>query len=132
MLETCSAIWEDVVEKYMPKPTMEQLKTGIKDYYNRWQFLSCFGSIDGKHCQIKCPPKSDSHYFNYLHYHSIALQGVADADKKFIAVDIGRRGKQNDGGTFIGSAMFRLLEAGKLNVSPLKRCRIPTSFLQMF
>jgi hypothetical protein len=118
VLETCSFIWEELVEEYMPKPTMEQLKTGIKDYYNRWKFPNCFGSIDGKHCQINCPPKSGSHYFNYLHYHSIVPQGVADANKKYIAVDIGGRGKQSDGGTFIGSAVFRRLEAGKLNVLP--------------
>jgi hypothetical protein len=49
--------------------------------------------------------------------HSIVLQGLADADKKFIAVDIGGSGKQSDGGTFIGSALFLLLKAGKLNVT---------------
>lgn len=88
----------------------------ITDYYRRWRFPNCFGSIDGKHCQIKCPPSSGSHFFNYLHYFSIVLQGVADADKKFITIEVGGRGKQSDGGTFAGSTLFKLLEANKFNV----------------
>jgi len=46
------------------------------------------------------------------------LQEVADADKKFITIEVGGRGKQSDGGTFCGSTLFRLLEAGKFNVPP--------------
>jgi hypothetical protein len=114
ILETCSAIWEELVEEFMTKPTREQLKEGVKGCYNRWQFPDFFLYINGKYCHIKCLSKSGSHYFNYLHYHSILLQGVADADKKFVAVDVGGSGQQSNGGTFAGSALFRLLEAQKL------------------
>ncbi|XP_049307352.1 uncharacterized protein LOC105223765 isoform X1 [Bactrocera dorsalis] len=114
--ETCEIIWKELLAEYMPIPTTDRLKTVINDYYRRWKFPNCFGSIDGKHCQIKCPANSGSHYFNYLHYFSVVLQGVADADKKFVTIEMGGRGKQSDDGTFSGSTLFRLLEADTLNV----------------
>ncbi|XP_018800362.1 PREDICTED: uncharacterized protein LOC108975958 [Bactrocera latifrons] len=64
--ETCEIIWKELLEEYMPIPTTDRLKTIINDSYRRWKFPNCFGSIDGKHCQIKCPANSGSNYFNYL------------------------------------------------------------------
>ncbi|XP_055906873.1 uncharacterized protein LOC129942096 [Eupeodes corollae] len=116
--ETSVIIWKELVNEYMPAPTTDHLKTVINDYYTRWKFPNCFGSIDGKHCQIKCPASSGSHYFNYMHYFSIVLQAVADADKKFLTIEVGGRGKQSDGGTFAGSKLFTLLETEKFNVPP--------------
>ncbi|XP_055910749.1 uncharacterized protein LOC129945114 [Eupeodes corollae] len=118
VLETSVIIWEQLVEEYMPIPTTDHLRNVINDYYRRWKFPNCFGSIDGRHCQIQCPANSGSHYFNYLHYFSIVLQAVADADKKFLTIEVGGRGKQSDGGTFSGSTLFKLLEADKFNVPP--------------
>lgn len=118
VLETCTAIWDELRDEFMPQPMTEHLQNAINSYYKRWKFPNCFGSIDGKQCQIKCPPNTGSEYFNYLHYYSIILQAVADADKKFIAIEVGGKGKQSDGGTFIASTLFRLLESGKFNVPP--------------
>lgn len=118
VFETAATIWSKLVEEYMPVPTEEHLQKVISDYYTRWKFPNCFGSIDGKHCQIKCPPNSGSSYFNYLKYFSIVLQGVADADKKFLTIEVGGRGKQSDGGTFIASTLFNLLEAKQFCVPP--------------
>ncbi|XP_049307355.1 uncharacterized protein LOC105223765 isoform X2 [Bactrocera dorsalis] len=89
--ETCEIIWKELLAEYMPIPTTDRLKTVINDYYRRWKFPNCFGSID-------------------------VLQGVADADKKFVTIEMGGRGKQSDDGTFSGSTLFRLLEADTLNV----------------
>ncbi|CAH2003171.1 unnamed protein product [Acanthoscelides obtectus] len=94
VFETCQIIWEELVEEFMPIPTENCLKKVIADYFNRWKFPNCFGSIDGKHCQIRCPPNSGSHYFNYLHYFSVMLQAVAGADKKFLTIEVGGRGDE--------------------------------------
>jgi hypothetical protein len=48
----------------------------------------------------------------------ILLQAVVDADFKLIAADIGAAGCQSDGGNFISSSLFHLLEKGELNVPP--------------
>ncbi|XP_030752335.1 uncharacterized protein LOC115879580 [Sitophilus oryzae] len=126
VFETAGIIWSKLVQEYMPVPTEEHLQKVISDYYNRWKFPNCFGSIDGKHCQIKCPPNSGSSYFNYLKYFSIVLQGVADADKKFLPIEVGGRGKQSDGGTFIASILFNLLEANNFASLQIKNCQDQT------
>lgn len=118
--EVCLVIWEEFVHDFMPVPTKQHWEKVAKDYYNRWGFPNCIGSLDGKHCQIKCPKNSGSSYFNYLKYFSLVLQGVADADKKFLTVEVGARGKQSDGGTFASSALFHLMDSNSLNVPPEK------------
>ncbi|XP_077294602.1 uncharacterized protein LOC143917082 [Arctopsyche grandis] len=115
---TCSAIWMELVDVHMPHPTHNDLKKIASDYYRLWQFPMCIGSIDGKHCRVKCPDKSGSSYFNYKNYFSIILQGVADANKKFIAIEVGGKGKQSDGGTFHYSTLNMLMENGQLDVPP--------------
>lgn len=116
VFETCQAIWDELVHEFMPTPTTEQFKQIANLYYRRWRFPNCIGSIDGKHCQIKNPSQAGSTYYNYLRYFSIVLQGVADADKKFITIDVGSRGKLHDASTFRSSKLFQLLEGNKLNV----------------
>jgi len=62
--EVCLVIWEKFVHDFMPVPTKQHWEKVAKDYYNRWGFPNCIGSVDGKHCQIKCPKNSGSSYFN--------------------------------------------------------------------
>ncbi|XP_065216250.1 uncharacterized protein LOC135842631 [Planococcus citri] len=114
--ETCAVIWDVFVHEYMPVPTEEHLKQVATDYYHRWKFPHCIGSIDGRHCQIRNPKHAGSTHLNYMKYFSIVLQGVADANKKFITIDVGGRGKQHDAATFRYSSLFQLLEEGQFNV----------------
>lgn len=129
--ETCKIVWEELVEEFMPVPTEAHWKKIANGYYERWNFPNCLGSIDGKHCQIKCPANSGSSHFNYLRYFSLVLQGVSYAEKKFITIEVGARGKQSDGGTFAASTLFKRLESNSLNVPPdqtLPGTNIKTSF----
>ncbi|KAL4083923.1 hypothetical protein QTP88_029239 [Uroleucon formosanum] len=127
--ETCQIIWDELVDKFMPVPSQEQLEKISDDFYRRWKFPNCIGCIDGKHCQIKCPVNSGSSYFNYLKYFSLVLQGVADADKKFITIEVGARGKQSDGGIFAASTLFQLLNTNTFNVPPDKE--LPGSTIKL-
>lgn len=115
---TCKVIWDTLQPDYMPVPTEEMIRSNINDFFRRWNFPNCWGCIDGKHCQFKCPPKSGSTYFNYLKYFSIVLQGVADADKKFLMIDVGGYGRQHDASTFRASTLFQKLEAGEFPSPP--------------
>lgn len=46
----------------------------------------------------------------------MVLQGVADADKTLLTVEVGARGKQSDGGTFASSKLFYLIDNDKFNM----------------
>lgn len=87
-----------------------------------WKFPNCLGCIDGKHVLIKCPAHSGSEFYNYYKgFFSIILQGVADANCRFICIDVGGYGRQSDGGAFRLMPLYKKLEEGTiiLNEKPL-------------
>nr|CAH7748495.1 unnamed protein product [Callosobruchus chinensis] len=59
------------------------------------------GSIDGKHISVKCPDRTDSHYFSYLQKYSFVLLAIVDYDSKFICIDVGGYGKNSNGLYFL-------------------------------
>lgn len=46
----------------------------------------------------------------------MVLQAVSDPDYKFISIDVGEKGRQNDGGTFSGSALFECIQSNTFNM----------------
>lgn len=100
----------------MPQPTQENLKKISKDFFLKWQFPNCIGSIDGKHFRIQKPSHSGSEYYNYKKYFSLVLQAISDADYKFIAIEVGGKGRQSDGGTFHFSTLNKLLTNNRFNM----------------
>ncbi|XP_026816456.1 protein ALP1-like [Rhopalosiphum maidis] len=55
-------------------------------------------------------------YFNYKGYYSVVLQGISDANYKFIAIEVRAYGKQSDAGTFSDLNVYQRLEANTLNI----------------
>ena len=80
---------------------------------------NCIGSIDRKHCRIKCPPNAGSLYFNYKSFHSVNLLGVADANLCFTLIDIGAYGRENDSSVFSNSSFGKAFSSGDLTLSDL-------------
>lgn len=118
--QVCQAICKKMEEIYLPEPSTEMWKASAKMYEELWNFPNCIGSLDGKHITIKCPRKTGSNYFCYLHKFSIVLMAVVDADYKFMCVDVGACGKNSDGGIFETSNMGRRFEMGLMNVPNAK------------
>ncbi|CAK9292261.1 unnamed protein product [Gordionus sp. m RMFG-2023] len=73
----------------MPPLTLSDFERIAKDFELKWNLHNCIGSIDGKHCRIRKPPHSGSGFYNYKHFFSVVLQGIVDANGKFITVDVG-------------------------------------------
>jgi len=86
-------------------------------FENAWNFPHVVGCLDGKPIRVVCPTDSGAMFFNYKKYFSVVLQGLVDADCKFIIVDMGGFGKQIDGGTFLASDLFSFID-GKRIVFP--------------
>ena len=114
--EVCKAIWKTMAPLHMPVPTTEMPLVTSNEFYLKWNFLNCIGSIDGKHIQLKCPSNSGSMFYNYKHYYSIVLQGLADARYRFNAIDVGAYGKQLDSGIFHHSSLYQLLRSNNFNM----------------
>lgn len=114
--ETVDAIWNALHPIHMPVPTEALFKEISHQFYEKWNFPLCLGAIDGKHFRVKCPQQSGSMFYNYKHFYSIVLQAVADANYKFICIEVGGYGKQSDGGTFRHSSLFHLMESRQLHI----------------
>jgi hypothetical protein len=71
--EVCDVIWQRLQPTYMPQPTAEIWEEAISGFQEKWHFPNCIGSIDGKHVTIKCPNKTGSNHFCYLHKFSIVF-----------------------------------------------------------
>uniref|UniRef100_A0A182W805 DDE Tnp4 domain-containing protein n=1 Tax=Anopheles minimus TaxID=112268 RepID=A0A182W805_9DIPT len=72
------------------------------------------------HVRIKAPAKSGTQYFNYKKYFSVHLQAVADANCKFIVVDVGEYGSRSDSRVFNSSNFYELIRSNQLNIPPPK------------
>ena len=100
----------------MKTPSKEDWKIIAKDYFEKWNMPNCLGALDGRHCNIIKPAKSGSLHYNYKHFFSNVLLGLADANYNFIAVDVGGFGSQSDGGIFKESNFGKKFDFNDMNV----------------
>lgn len=114
--ETVTAIWEILHPIHLQVPSEAMFREIARQFFEQWNFPLCVGAIDGKHVRVKCPPHSGSMFYNYKQFFSIVLQAVADANYRFVAVEVGGYGKQSDGGTFRNSSLFQLMQSERLDI----------------
>ena len=100
----------------MPVPSEDTFKTTAQSFWDRWQFPHCIGCIDGKHVRIMKPKKSGSMYYNYKSFFSIGLLAVTDANYKFLLINVGSYGKDNDSGVFAECPLRSAIEQGRLKI----------------
>jgi hypothetical protein len=118
-----------MVKEFIPTPTKETFKQTANEYFKKWNFPNCVGSIDGKHVKLKNPNNCGSDFYNYKGYFSTVLLAVADANYKFSVVDIGAKGSQSDGGILGNSKLGQQLFNGTL-VLP-EDCNLPGTYVPM-
>lgn len=114
--ETCDAIWTSLAPLFMPTPGRDQWTRIANRFFEKWDFPNCIGSIDGKHVLIQKPSLSGSLYYNYKKTCSIVLLAVADADCRFVVVDVGAYGRQNDGNVLQNSEFGKRLASHTLHL----------------
>lgn len=84
-----------------------------KEFAIKWQFPNCIGALDGKHINFRSYRTDGAFYHNYKGTNSIVLMALADANCKFIFVDIGCNGRNNDAGVFLQTKLSTVLKEGK-------------------
>ncbi len=114
--ECCEAIWEALQPEYLAHPTEDTWRKIAENFWRKCQFPNCVGALDGKHVHIKAPPRSGSLFRNYKHGFSIILMALADADCKFILVDVGHLGANSDEGIWKHSEMGQRLRNDDLDI----------------
>lgn len=118
--EVTQALWDVLMEDYIPAPDDEACHELARDFQNLWNYPNVIGAVDGKHVRLQCPQNSGSHYFNYKKYFSIVLQAVAGPHYEFLFVDVGAYGKESDGGIFQRSSLKKWLDREELPIPPAK------------
>ena len=76
VLEVSNLIIEVMWEVAVHLPTTEKDYNSIIDFEKMWQFLYCFGPIDGCYIPIKCLPgsqESAKEYHEFKNFYSILL-----------------------------------------------------------
>ncbi|XP_069614724.1 POU domain, class 6, transcription factor 1 isoform X1 [Ranitomeya imitator] len=106
-LDTCRALWNVLHQEFIPIPTEDMWMAIADKFWTVCDFPNCLGAVNGKHIRIIKPARTGSEFFNYKKYFSVVLMAIADADCRFIAVDIGAFGRGNDSQTFKNSDMGR-------------------------
>ena len=76
------------------------------------------GALDGKHINIQCPKFGGSDHYNYKGFHSTNLMALCDAHYRFLFVDIGSYGRDNDAAVFSRTQLFNMLENGTAQLPP--------------
>lgn len=98
-------------------PATPEAWLDVSRQYNQvWNFPNCIGAVDGKHVVMVAPPNAGSIFYNYKKTHSIILMGIADADYKFLYIDVGRNGRFSDGGVFNRCNFAQAMDSNQLNL----------------
>ncbi|KAJ8967749.1 hypothetical protein NQ314_002628 [Rhamnusium bicolor] len=82
-------------------PSTEKEWNDIENEFNiKWNFPTCCGAMDGKHCVIRKPGCTGSEFYNYKHTFGIILFALVDANYCFTYIDVGTNGRVNDARVF--------------------------------
>lgn len=114
--KVCKVIWDTIREESFPQFTETRWKEIAERFQETCHFPNCLGAIDGKHVRIRKPKLSGSLFHNYKNYFSVVLLAVADADYKFIYIDVGAFGKDSDSTIFQKSDFYKKLANDELKI----------------
>ncbi|XP_070380725.1 uncharacterized protein [Dermacentor albipictus] len=104
--ETLPAIWDCLSPVVLAQPRKDEWEAIRKNFDSKWNFPNAVGCIDGKHFAITCPDGSGSEFYNYKGFYSLIMLALADANYRFILVDIGAQGRMS-GGSFCSKSAIR-------------------------
>ena len=87
--ETCQAIVNHLLPKYIHFPSVAQQQQYINDFENRWGVPQCIGAIDGSHIPVSPPTLCHTDYYNCKGWYSLLIQAVVDYKYCFLDIYTG-------------------------------------------
>ncbi|XP_018378047.1 PREDICTED: uncharacterized protein LOC108770818 [Trachymyrmex cornetzi] len=115
--ETCEVIWTTLKEEVFLQPNETNWQTINEDFDKHWNFPHCIGAINGKHIVGGTQRQLIVARASIITKGTIAsMPAVSDAKYRFIIVDIGALGRQDDSGVLTNSGLINLLEDNKLKI----------------
>ncbi|XP_056397868.1 uncharacterized protein LOC130293341 isoform X2 [Hyla sarda] len=104
--DTCKALWECLHQEFIPHPSVQQWIDIADKFWEVTRFPNCVGAVNGKHILIQRPSNPESEFLSTI------IMAIANAEYKFVAVDIGQYGRTNESRVIRNSAMVRRLYSG--------------------
>lgn len=115
--DTCAAINEILMDRYIKMPANSDEWLAVAQAFStKWNFEHTLGAVDGKHIRLRKPRSAGSKYFNYKGFHSIILLAVADANYKFLYIDVGKTGRSGDSGVYEASPLKEAINNKELPI----------------
>ena len=119
--EFCSALMRRAND-FIKFPKAEaETRQAIQKFQDISHFPQVVGALDGSRIPIKAPNEEPNEYVNRKSFHSIVLQGVADANRKFLHVSTSYAGSIHDARVLRMSSLLTAIEDGDILHSPLRR-----------
>ena len=115
--ETCKAIVEVLLRKYIHFPAGDRLQQILQGFENKWGVPQCVGAVDGCHIPVSAPKMCHTDYYNRKGWYSVIIQAVADHDYLFTDIYVGWAGSVHDARVFAHSTVYeRAIEGALLPV----------------
>ena len=108
------------VGKYIVWPENSQYGSVLSKFSDlrRRSLPGTFGAVDGCHISVKCPTVDSSSYYNRKGFHSILLQGICNAECRFMDVFIGWPGSAHDARVWKNSPIYERLTSQEHRLLP--------------
>ena len=124
--EVSNALWSALADEYLKPPsTPNEWRQISREFSELWNFPNCCGALDGKHVVIQAPHNSGSTCYNYKGSYSKVLLAVCSARYRYLLVDIGEDGQQNDSGVFSNCEFGKAMDNNELGFPPA--CSLPNT-----
>lgn len=128
--ETVIAIYNVLAKDYLTTPrTSDAWQRIIDEFHTKFGFPNCIGALDGKLVKIMGSKYFGSNYRGYKGDDAIMLFALADANCRFVFVDVGANGRVGDAGLWNNHPFKYAIEDNLIGIPP-SQC-LPNTLIEM-
>lgn len=98
--------------------TTQEIRNKMDKFEESYGIPQIMGAIDGCHIEINAPPDNHEDYFNRKQHYSVNLQGIVDANSKFVHATVGYPGSILDARVLRLSGLYDLAQNEQILSGP--------------